>query len=99
MRIRDIGNIIVFILLLFEKSTTSNCEILIQPTGGLFISSVFYRFEHSSPAVRGRKNCNSRTFVFFLRANFGKCEHALHLFELTVFLYRKCTKRVLKDML
>ena len=41
MRIRGIGNIIVFILLLFEKSTTSNCEILIQPTGGLFISSVF----------------------------------------------------------
>ena len=64
MRIRSIGNIIVFILLLFEKSTTSNCEILIQPTGGLFMSSVFYRFEHSSPAVRGRKNCNSRTKKF-----------------------------------
>ena len=99
MRIRSIGNIIVFILLLFEKSTTSNCEILIQPTGGLFMSSVFYRFEHSSPAVRGRKTCNSRTFVFFLRAAFGKCEHALHLFELTVLLYRNHKKRVLKGML
>ena len=63
------------------------------------MSSVFYRFEHSSPAVRGRKTCNSRTFVFFLRAAFGKCEHALHLFELAVFRYRKRTKRVLKGML
>ena len=63
------------------------------------MSSVFYRFEHSCPAVRGRKTCNSRTFVFFLRADFGKCEHALHLFELAVFLYRKGTKRVLKGML
>ncbi len=28
------------------------------------MSSVFYRFEHSRPAVRGRKNCNSRTKKF-----------------------------------
>ena len=28
------------------------------------MSSVFYRFEHSSPAVRGRKNCNPRTKKF-----------------------------------
>ena len=28
------------------------------------MSSVFYRFEHSSPAVRGRKTCNSRTKKF-----------------------------------
>ena len=58
------------------------------------MSSVFYRFEHSSPAVRGRKTCNSRTFVFFLRADFGKCEHALHLFELAVFRVSKPTKDI-----
>ena len=38
------------------------------------MSSVFYRFEHSSPAVRGRKTCNSRTFVFFLRAGSVKAD-------------------------
>ncbi len=63
------------------------------------MSSVFHRFEHSCPAVHGRRTFLLRTFVSPLVGVPSKMGACFELSELEMFAYRTHRMRVSRSML